>query len=179
MSHQEQKPSFLLYKKSTSTGKTHFSYDSRANLIEQRLPNKETISYEKDLYENPTQITNRFGTSVLEYNASGNLVKHTNVAGEVTTLEYDTNENLIQLTDIHGDVTTYSYNAQDKLIEVAHPDGNTESYAYFPQGRLLSYTDIHRSTTHYTTDKADNLVEIDDAGISTSNLCASSSILAI
>ena len=142
-------------------GKTLLSYDAKANLIKQRLPNKETVEYQRDLYGNVSEILDaQGGRSTLAYNLSGNLTKHTDPLGRVTTLTYDDNENLVKLTDIHGDVTHYSYNTQDKLTQITYADGSTQSYTYTPLGKLLSHTDTFSTTTHYTTDKADNLVEI-------------------
>jgi RHS repeat-associated protein len=141
-------------------GKTLFAYDPKANLIEERHPNKETVTYQRDIYGNPTQIDNSEGTTLLEYNASSSLTKHTNVEGEVTRLEYDERENLVKLTNIYADVTQYKYNTQDKLTEVLHADGSTESYTYSTLGSLLSHTDIFNTTTYYSSDKEDRLVEI-------------------
>ncbi|MCF6244146.1 MAG: DUF6531 domain-containing protein, partial [Sulfurovum sp.] len=62
--------------------KTLFRYDSRGNLSQTTLPHKQTITYKRDLYGNPIEISDAFGTSYLSYNASGNIIKYINVEGE-------------------------------------------------------------------------------------------------
>jgi len=96
------------------------------------------------------------------YNASGQLVSITNLAGQVQTLTYSdgtTGANGGYILDANGNATTTTLPA-GKLIRVTDPAGRTLQYGYDANGHVVKMTDPAGGVYHYAYDASNNLTGI-------------------
>ena len=83
-------------------------------------------------------------TATMEYDANGNLVKHTNFYGESKQWEYDSQNRLVKYTS-NGNVTEYKYDDQGRLISqkktTAEGESDTQTWAYNEAGMTVKRTE--------------------------------------
>lgn len=77
------------------------------------------------------------GITTYEYDASGNLSKEIDAAGNEKTYTYDKFNRLIKKS-LPEFTTTYTYDSSDNLTEVTSTNGTSKSFAYDSIGRILS-----------------------------------------
>ena len=83
-------------------------------------------------------------TATMEYDANGNLVKHTNFYGESKQWEYDSQNRLVKYTS-NGNVTQYAYDDQGRLISqkktTAEGESDTQTWEYNEAGMTVKRTE--------------------------------------
>lgn len=117
-----------------------------------------------------------------EYNTTHDVVKHTDVRGNVTQYQYDANGNMVKVTNALGKETTMAYNGAGQMTSITNPNGLVTGFGYSSStgmqnsitvpalslistmqydlaSRLKSVTDFRGNTTHYDYDHNDNLVQ--------------------
>ncbi|MEW6303952.1 MAG: RHS repeat-associated core domain-containing protein [Verrucomicrobiota bacterium] len=118
-----------------------------------------------------------------EYDASGNLITHTNRAGEVwrytynasgqvltelnplggtTTYTYDTRRNLATVTDPVSKVTTYSYDSVQRRNRVTWHDTSFRTFNFDAVGRLSDRSDENGNAIVSSYDANGNLIQVTD-----------------
>lgn len=76
-----------------------------------------------------------------EYDGLGNLIKHTDGRGNVSTFAYDRLGRLTKQTDAENNVVAFEYNAFGERAKATDARGNSTIYAYDKLGRIISVTD--------------------------------------
>ena len=132
----------------------------------------------------PLTITAANGkTDHYQYNAAGQLTKHTDPLGHATTLTYDSSGHLktvqgaistaktsfaydsvsriASVTDPAGSTVHYTYDAADRVLKTTYPDGTTGQLAYTLLD-LTSSTDRLHQTAHYQYDADRELTSTTD-----------------
>jgi RHS repeat-associated protein len=122
----------------------------------------------------PLTITGANGkTDHFAYNAAGQLTRHTDPLGQVTSLTYDSSAHLksitgaistakysfaydsvsriASVTDPAGSIVHYTYDAADRPLKTTYPDGTTSQLAYTLLD-LTSSTDRLSQKTRYSYD---------------------------
>jgi RHS repeat-associated protein len=132
----------------------------------------------------PLTITGANGkTDHYQYNAAGQLTRHTDPLGHATSFTYDgaghlkviqgaistakTNfaydnvGRIASMTDPAGSTVHYAYDAADRPVRTTYPDGTTRQFAYTLLD-LTSFTDRLHQTTHYKYDADRELTSTTD-----------------
>ncbi len=146
---------------------TQYRYDEVGNQIEQTDANGQTTRYEynklgqrvkRRLPAHPTTTFEGFA-----YDAAGNVLRHTNFTGKITSMTYDVwnrlkqkipdaslgeptatfayyvhgGRNTVTIGSVNSDVTTYLYDELNRLQEKQTPQGRLK-YTYGASGRIGS-----------------------------------------
>jgi len=122
---------------------THFSYNSRANVIEKVDSN------------NPADPCDG-GITIVEYNDSNfpDLpTKKIDALGNVWTYEFDANGNLIQQVDPNGNAKTWTYNSFGQKLTETDENGHAANYIYNADGLLMEVVDPNANHTWYGYDE--------------------------
>jgi RHS repeat-associated protein len=132
----------------------------------------------------PLTITGTNGrTDHFAYNAAGQLTRHTDALGHVTSLSYDSSGHLksitgpissakysfaydsvsriASVTDPAGAIVHYTYDAADRPLKSTYPDGTTSVLAYTLLD-LTSSTDRLSQKTRYSYDADRELISTTD-----------------
>ena len=80
--------------------------------------------------------------------------------GDSERFAYDANGNLIQHTDRAGETWTYAYNGRGQLTRTVNPAGGAITHTYHTTGTLASTTDSDIGATRYAYDPALRLREV-------------------
>ncbi|MGW3953092.1 DUF6531 domain-containing protein [Streptomyces sp. NPDC004752] len=134
------------------------------------LGNKESRTYDADGRQatavdprgNATGADPAQYTTTNDYDADGNLTTVTAPLGGVTSTQYDAVGNVIKHTDADQRVTTYGYDKLDQLTTVTAPDGGQTTYTYDAVGNVEERTDANNHTTTYGYDAAHRPASVTD-----------------
>ncbi|MFI9719727.1 DUF6531 domain-containing protein [Streptomyces sp. NPDC052396] len=91
------------------------------------------------------------------WDGEGNLLSHTDPAGNTTTHTTTHFDLPASRTDPDGTVYDFAYDTERRLTAVTNPQGLTWSYEYDAGGRLVSETDFNGRTVSYRRDAAGQL----------------------
>ncbi len=86
------------------------------------------------------------------WDGEGNLLTHTDQAGNVTTYTTGTFDLPTTRTDPDGTSYTFTHDTELRVTAVTNPHGLRWSYTYDPAGRLISETDFNGRNLTYTHD---------------------------
>ncbi len=122
-------------------------------------------------------------TSMIGYNAVGQLTSFTDALGEKTIYQYDANGNLVSVTnannataatytyddfarvrtytDSEGWTVTYDYDAADRITKITYPDGTSQRYTY-QRLDLVSSQDREGRVWRYQYDANRRLIGVVD-----------------
>ncbi|MEU8903654.1 RHS repeat-associated core domain-containing protein [Streptomyces mirabilis] len=92
------------------------------------------------------------------WDAEGNLLTHTDLAGNTTHRTAGHFDVAASRTDPDGATYAFAYDTELRLTGVTNPQGLTWSYSYDAAGRLTAETDFNGRTITYTHDAADGLL---------------------
>ncbi|XUL85320.1 DUF6531 domain-containing protein [Streptomyces galilaeus] len=92
------------------------------------------------------------------WDAEGNLLSHTDAAGNTTHHTAAHFDVPATRTDPDGAHYQFSYDTELRLAKVVNPQGRTWSYSYDEAGRLVAETDFNGRALSYTHDAAGRLV---------------------
>lgn len=114
-------------------------------------------------------------TTAFEYDAVGNIVRHTDARGNATALQYDPDRRPIQITAPapFNYITKFTYDADGNLIKREKQTGDaaypwqTVMTSHTPTGRRATLTDPEGHVTHYSYDARDRLWRETDAELHT------------
>jgi RHS repeat-associated protein len=122
----------------------------------------ESLAY--DASGNVLTHTDRAGQVLsFGYNNRGQALTATNPLGGVATFTYDALGRLATRTDTDTGLTTFQYDLLDRLTNVIHPDGSTLQSAFDANDRLVSLKDERNNTTTFVYDHNHRLIAITDA----------------
>lgn len=139
-------------------------YDDSGRLVRQIDASGRIITYSHDLDARREVITDRLGaTTVVEYDARGNVVRTTDAQGGITTRTYDLNDNLLSQTSARGDTVAFTYDTQGNRLSVTDPLGKITRYTYSSRRQLLTVTDPLGHVSTNTYDAKGNLTTTRDA----------------
>jgi RHS repeat-associated protein len=121
------------------------------------LQNTVSSTYSNGL---PTVRTDARGNStIMQYDARGNLTKYTDAVGNITQYTYDQNDNMLTKTDQLNNVWTYTYDSNSNLISKVSPAGNKTIMTYDATGQMVGLTDPNGNTTTFVHDAFGNLIK--------------------
>lgn len=118
---------------------------------------------------NTTGTPNNTYSSVMTYDAEGNLESVTDADGNETTYAYDSVGRRTSMVDPDGNATgatpsqhtwTTAYDANDRVTSETDPLSHATSYTYDKAGNRLTVTDKNSKVTTYTYDGASRLETI-------------------
>ena len=187
----------LLYMTNAKNNTINYAYTAQDQTFTNPL-NSETITF---TFYNPTRVDYPTTTSALQriddneqftYDANGNVLTHTDRAGQVWTYTYNGRGQVLTATNPRGGVATFIYNADatlasskdsdadavttctydahKRLIRITHPDATFVQIAYDANDNVTSLTDENNRTTTFAYDANDNLVSVTDAVGQVANL---------
>ena len=145
---------------------TDFGYDSRGNLTSERITTPAfgvvETSYEYDPRFNKLTFKKDAEGRETRYeidSATGDLLKMTDAASNVTDYSYDDHGRLETVTDPRRKITTHrNHDSFGNALEVEDPLGNLTTRAFDLRGRLTRQTDTMGHDTRQTWDGLDRLV---------------------
>ncbi len=109
----------------------------------------------------PVSVTHPNGTTtLLEYDARGNLTKQTDPAGGVTTYTYDANDNRLSMTDALGGTSRYAYDGAGNMLTSISPEGRQMSFSYDAVGNPVVMTDPNGQPSNLAYDSRGNLTGV-------------------
>jgi YD repeat-containing protein len=132
-------------------------------------PDGSAESFTYNEFAQRTSHTHRSGAIELwEYDAKGNLLKHTEAAGATgveasETWSYNLRGQVVRHTDFNGNQTTYEYAPNGDLTSLGLPQSTgqpagTITYTYDAAGRLANITDPAGRFLSYSYDAAGRLI---------------------
>jgi RHS repeat-associated protein len=148
-----------------------FNYAPRANsgvvlydLSQAIYPDGTMESFTYDASGNVLTHTDRAGEVFsFTYNSRGQVLTAANPIGGVASFTYDTAGRLATRIDSDTGLTTFQYDSLSRLTNVIHPDGTTLQSAFDANDRLLSLTDERNNITTFSYDQNNRLVSVTDA----------------
>ncbi|SDD08472.1 RHS repeat-associated core domain-containing protein [Massilia sp. PDC64] len=164
-----------------------YRYDERSRIVRVERGGRGTGIVYDARFDKPALITDALGaTTVLRYDAQGNLASVTNALGQRTAYQYDDRGlpvkvidarggvkelaynragQLIRYTDCSGSTSSFDYDDEGRLVRALDPNGNASLYAYDALGRLQAVTHADGTTERYEYDRLGRLVaHVDAAG---------------
>ncbi|KEA53435.1 type IV secretion protein Rhs, partial [Mangrovibacter sp. MFB070] len=98
----------------------------------------------------PSSVINALGGEVkLEWNAQGQLLRHTDCSGSITAYAWDVFGELTHSTDAEGNLTQYQRDSAGRLQRLIHPIGSEEHFTWNARGQLTCHQDPLGSETHW------------------------------
>jgi RHS repeat-associated protein len=164
-----------------------YRYDERSRIVRVERGGRGTGIVYDARFDKPALITDALGaTTVLRYDAQGNLTSVTNALGQRTAYQYDDRGlpvkvidarggvkelaynragQLIRYTDCSSSMSSFDYDDQGRLVRAVDPNGDVSTYAYDALGRLQAVTHADGTTERYEYDRLGRLVaHVDAAG---------------
>jgi len=164
-----------------------YRYDGRGRIVRVERGGRGTGIVYDGRFDKPALITDALGaTTVLRYDAQGNLTSVTNALGQRTAYQYDDRGlpvkvvdarggikqlaynragQLIRYTDCSGSMSSFDYDDEGRLVRALDPNGNASTYGYDTLGRLQAVTHADGTTERYEYDRLGRLVaHVDAAG---------------
>jgi RHS repeat-associated protein len=92
------------------------------------------------------------------YDGEGNLLRHVNAQGAVSSYEYTHFDLMCARTEPGGFRYEFDYDSALRLVGVTNPQGRRWTYRYDPAGRLSSETDFDGACIRYAHDPTGRLV---------------------
>ncbi|MFJ2403372.1 DUF6531 domain-containing protein [Streptomyces xanthochromogenes] len=92
------------------------------------------------------------------WDGEGNLLTHTDAAGNLTRHTPGPFDLPVKRTDPDGTTHAFGYDTELRLTEVTNPQGLTWSYTYDEAGRLVTETDFNGRSLTYSHDATGDLV---------------------
>ena len=77
------------------------------------------------------------GIKYYEHDDKGDLVKISDLKGNITNHEYDDQHNLIKVIDSEMGVFRYEKSSDSKIYNIIFPNGISKSFEYDNDGRLI------------------------------------------
>ncbi len=132
---------------------THYSYDSRGNLIAQTEETSEgvhqTTRHHYDLLDHLIKTIDYLGHETsYEVDCNGYPLETVLADGSAIQKTFDAWGHELTKCDPEGHVTTTDYNARGQPIKVMHPDGTSEHRRYHCDGTLKESID-REGNTHF------------------------------
>ncbi len=164
-----------------------YRYDERSRIVRVERGGRGTGIVYDARFDKPALITDALGaTTMLRYDAQGNLTSVTNALGQRTEYRYDDRGlpvkvidarggvkqlaynragQLVRYTDCSGSTSAFAYDDQGRLVRASDPNGNASTYAYDALGRLQAVTHADGTSERYEYDRLGRLVaHVDAAG---------------
>ncbi len=133
---------------------TTATYDLLDRVLTQTLPDNSTSSWDYSGLD--TKATNDKGqekrTVVNSQGWTTHVYEASNTLNYLSTFEYDASGNLTKTTDHAGNITTATYNVRGFKTAMTDPDMGSTSYTYNVLGELLTETDAKLQVTSFTYD---------------------------
>ena len=129
----------------TARAVTRFTYDFEGRKVSELDSNPETLA------------------QLFEYDALGNLIKHTDAVGAITQMFYDRRGNEVRRVDARDSTQRFVYDAAGRKVEEIDALNNTTEFAYDAFDRPIGMTDPLGNTTEMTFDQHDRLIEVEEA----------------
>ncbi len=144
----------------TTDGANSYSYDALNRLISASHPAASLLPIQNETFSYDP-VGNRLSDAAIanySYNAANELVSNSSF-----TYSYDANGNLISKTDLAGNKTSYSYDSENELVSASMPSGITATYKYDALGRRIyrSTGTLPSQTYQYIYDNQDILAMLD------------------
>ncbi|WP_182865476.1 putative Ig domain-containing protein [Rhodopirellula sp. JC639] len=95
-------------------------------------------------------------TTYSSFDAFGNVLTTTDPLGNTTVNAYDDRGNLLSIVDPVGQATTFTYDAAGNPTTLSLPGDLTQSFSYDGRGNVLTQTDALGHVTSFTYDAAGN-----------------------
>lgn len=127
-------------------------HDQQGRLTQQTdaLGNITRYHYPDEEESLPSSVINALGGEVkLEWNAQGQLLRHTDCSGSITAYAWDVFGELTHSTDAEGNLTQYQRDSAGRLQRLIHPDGSEEHFFWNARGQLTCHQDPLGSETHW------------------------------
>lgn len=146
-----------------------YTYANRTNalgivfrdLVLVSFPDGTTEQFQYDASGNLLTHTNRAGDVwSFVYNTNGQVLQMTNPLGGVTTNAYDNFRNLSTVRDPAGNLTTYHYDAHQRLNKITWADGSFRLFEYDSMNRVISRTDERGFSIRTEYDEYGNLISL-------------------
>ena len=181
-------------------GETKFEYDGNSNRVSRMtMPDNTERSFEYieqildgvRLYDLSSVTREDNTTETFEYDGNGNVVRHTDEAGNESTTTYNNHGQPLTLTnptlgtttftynpdgtratrsDHAGNTTTFEYDGLHRLIRTTHPDSSVREFGYDVRDNKTSTINEHGGTWQYDYDENGNLeTETDPMGNTTTH----------
>ena len=127
-----------------------YRYDERSRIVRVERGGRGTGIVYDARFDKPALITDALGaTTVLRYDAQGNLTSVTNALGQRTAYLYDDRGLPVKVIDARGGVKELAYNRAGQLIRYTDCSGSTTS-AVTPSGTARSSVRVASSRVHDT-----------------------------
>ncbi len=143
-----------------------YTYDANGNItaIVDEDGNETRIRY--DLNNKPVAMNYSDGReAAFRYNKRGELVELQDWNG-TSTMEYDMAGRLLKVTDHNQRVTGYGYDAAGNRTSVTYPDGSVVDYTFDRNNRMTKVTDGNGGSTQYGYDAMGNILSLTQPGSS-------------
>jgi RHS repeat-associated protein len=152
---------------------TLFNYSPRTNsgivfydLSQEIYPDGTMELFTYDASGNVLTHTDRAGRVFsFSYNNRGQVLTATNPLGGVITSTYDASGRLATRLDADIGLTTFQYDSLDRLTNVIHPDSTTVQAAFDANDRLVMLKDERNNVSTFAYDQNDRLVQVTDANL--------------
>ncbi|MFD7320817.1 LamG-like jellyroll fold domain-containing protein [Streptomyces sp. NPDC059875] len=157
-------------------GTTTYTYDTNGDQLSATRPNgaREETTWDylgrpvtsTDIVRQPTQ---RAFTAINEYNAPGGELSRTvSPTGVAESYKYNAEGEVVEHTDGAGNVSTFTYDMDGQVLTAKDADGTSTKNTYDGFGQLTSISDLDAQgavlrTTSSTYDRAGNPVSMTDA----------------
>ncbi|MCC6540562.1 MAG: VCBS repeat-containing protein [Bryobacterales bacterium] len=140
------------YTDATRFLETRRTYDTSNNVLSERDPDGNTVTYTYDSKGNVLTETDS-GSHTYRYTydpVCERIATDTDPSGNTTRYSYDAQCNMRFSQDPRGKTTEYQYNAFGQLTKLIDANGGTSTWTYQRNGQLQSATDAFGKTTTYT-----------------------------
>ncbi len=134
-------------------------YGPDGRLISTTNPEGRVITLTHNVGARQEIVTDIDGSmTVMEYDASGDVLSVTDPLGSVTSHTYDGSDNPLTTTNGEGETTTRTYDARSNKLTETDPLGNTTTFTYDSADRVTRKTDARGNSTDFSYDARGNLL---------------------
>ena len=150
---------------------TTYEYDNRGNVVTEVDAEGGVTRYSYTDPHDPTLETSMTKvladgtelTTLMEYDADGNLIAETDPLGRTTNTSFDAFGNVLTTTDPLGNTTENAYDDRGNLLSIIDPVGQTTSFSYDVAGNPLSLSLPGNLTQSFSYDSRGNVLTQTDA----------------